>query len=195
MDFISHHQRTVSFFKLLLIIGIVVILFFTYFFLTSLQTVEVYKDTNSKEVVKKNNYEITIFNTIFEGVNKDRQPYSILADTAIKIGEHIYDLEKVVAKYHLFDDSLNISSQHANIDDNNKFVTLQDEVKIRMSDLELSSQKIYIDLIYKKIFSDEKVVINYNSLRLEADNLSANANNNVIVLQGNVMAKININDF
>ena len=179
-----------------LIAGIGIILFVIYFLLNNIQSVEEHKPIASdNQKLQKQGYEIRIFDTIFEGVNKNHQPYKISASTAVKISEHVYDLKKVLAIYNFAGDMLNISSQDANIDDDSKIVVLENNVEIRVNNMGLYSKKIRIDIVNNKIFSDEKVTIKYDGLRLEADNLSLDANNNIVMLEGNVIAKININDF
>jgi LPS export ABC transporter protein LptC len=195
---IKHYQRIINIFKFIFIIGITIILLLLYSWVNLPQvTIE-----NNAKFTKANtatlpsqNYEITMFNSIFEGISNNEQPYKIISDTAIKIAEDQYELKQIAAQYKFFDNDILINAQHALIDNDSKLITLTDNVKILLNDLQCHTAEMLVNLIDHKATSNEKVVVYYNNSRISADNLVADGTLNTMKLQGHVQARIDISDF
>ena len=197
MSLISRHQRIISLFKFLFIIGISAILLLLYFGLgvpkSSLE------HSKSQAVRAKSlpvqNYEITMVNSIFEGFADNMQPYKIIADTAVKINDNVYELNKVIAKYKLSDDELLLNARHGIIDNNVQLITLNDGVQILLDGIQCNTAEMLINLFSNQATSDAKVVINYKESLVTADKLSASGVDHTMKLNGHVKVKMNISDF
>lgn len=141
-------------------------------------------------------YEITLENSVFEGVNKDQRLYVVAAQRAIKDEGEKYKLFEVNAKYGMDNyKDLVINAHKGIIDRENRFVKLSDEVQMILDDFVFRTHKIEIDLLNKQVLADSKVKVTYKHSNIAADSFSTANEGNVLNFDGHVATKINISDF
>jgi lipopolysaccharide export system protein LptC len=202
MKLILFHQRITTLLKIISILGIIsiLLLFYSKFETKSLKLESSEEENSSKNTSITNydqaqNYELTIQNSIFEGVNKDLRAYKIIADKAVKTSDYKYKLHYIEALYKLIDNDLLIYADRGSIDDKSKLLRLRDNVEIAYNNAILSGQAIQINLVSKSASSNTGVILRYNDSKITADSFVSLDDNNIVNFKGHVVAKIKISDF
>jgi len=201
MKFLLSHKYQTNFFKIISSLGIISIFILLY---TRLDIKHVDNPPLKEEIEKSNlgiaskkqNYEIIIENSIFEGVNKYLEPYKVTAHTAVKTSDNKYKLNQINANYPInTKKDLLITSKHGTIYDKTKSIKLKHDVKIFFEDLILNSNKVEIDLANKEASSNSVVDLLYKNSRITADGFISKKNSDIINFKGHVMTRIYISDF
>lgn len=203
MQLALSHKRTVGFFKLLSVIGAIVIICTFYIWFRSKETtadgVEHFGEIKNKKSDSSNkqisNYEINIQNLLFEGFNKDHEPYKIIADKALKLPGDLYNLETIDGEYKTNRYNLQLHARKGKIDNNVKLIKLKDNVQVFVEDVIFNGEEIEIDLLNKEIISNISIQMLYKNSTVKADSFSSMDNNNIVNFKGHVKTKINISDF
>lgn len=147
------------------------------------------------EKEERKDYDFRLSKSTFEGLSSDLLPYKIIAETATKINENLYDLQTIKAKYSLENGKLKIKAKEGVLDDESKSIILQNNVRINFEEIEINSEKIQFDLQYKNAQSDSKVHVKYKNSTLEANRFNTDESNDIINLEGNVESLFKISDF
>lgn len=197
MHIISRHAAlTNTLQSLFTIILFLIVLFFTYFWFTTQQSNADNNESKACTSPQVSNYEIAITNSIFEGVNRDMQPYKISANSAVKMKDNLYKLRQINGVYKFSDDNLLIYANEGLIDDGIKLITLTDNVMFVFNGIKCITDKLQMNLLDKQVTGDAKVTITHHSNSLiQADKFFASGNTNIVKLSGNVKTKINISNF
>lgn len=147
------------------------------------------------EKAEKKDYQLKISKSIFEGLSSDLLPYKVIAKTATKINDNLYDLQNIDAQYLLENGSLKIKAIDGIFNDEAKSIILQNNVQINYGGAEINSEKIQFDLHNKNAQSDSKVHVKYKNSSLDADRFDTDDSSNIINLEGNVESLFKISDF
>jgi LPS export ABC transporter protein LptC len=147
------------------------------------------------EKAEKKDFDLKISKSIFEGLSSNLLPYKIIAETATKINDNLYDLQNIDAKYSLENGNLNIKAICGTLDDEAKSIILQNNVCINYGGAEINSEKIQFDLHNKNAQSDSKVHVQYKNSSLDADRFDTDDSSDIINLEGNVESLFKISDF
>ena len=201
MQLILFHQRINTLLKIISLLGVISILLLCY---SKVQKKPLMPEFFKNENILKNaslseydsipQYELTIQNLVFEGINKDFKPYKIIAKKAMKTSDYKYKLQYIEALYKLAHNDLFIYADRGSIDDESKLLRLKDNVEIVHNDIMLSSEAMKINLINKLASSDSETTLRYNNSNITADSFASLDNNNIINFKGHVVAKIKVSD-
>lgn len=200
MTAILLNKRIISSLKVICILGVATIIFFFYSWSESKKSnfIDITNNSSHKSNLKnqpKQNYEISIDNSTFEGLNKDLEPYKIRADTAIKIADNKYKLNKVAANYQTDGNDLLIQATEGVVDEGAKQVNLQDNVRILFNKLTFNTAQMQINLHNKDVLSNAPIEMFYKHSKIKADSFISEDNNNIIKFKGHVATRISIADF
>jgi lipopolysaccharide export system protein LptC len=200
MKLILSHRRKVSAFKIISSLGVISIIAILYIKFEPHKLTHTSASINSMPVnsgiSSKKNYEIILQSPIFEGVNKDLEPYKITAYSAIKTSTNKYKLNQVNARYPIDNKNyLSITAKYGTIWEDDQLVKLRDKVQLFYDDLLFNSDNIVINLLKKEVTSDVAMGLIYKNSKITADSFTSQDNNNIVVFKGNVRTKIHILDF
>jgi|GEM_PF-6557609 len=201
MTLIRYHKRNSTLWKIIYLIGIAALLIiilnllnFQSLFITS-------KDINKKisqnrpasEKIK--NTELSLQNSVFKGVNEGLEPYEITADTASKVSENKFVLDKVGANYLVGKSNLLINAKAGLLDNLENWMDLSDDVQILFNNLLLSTSEIHLNLINKEVLGQTNVKATYKNSQIKADSFTSKNNNDIISFKGNVQTILKLEDF
>jgi lipopolysaccharide export system protein LptC len=200
MKLILSHRRMVSVFKIISSLGVISIIAILYIQFEPQKPTDTSISINSTPanlgISSKKNYEIILQSLIFEGVNKDFEPYKIMAYSAIKTSTNKYKLNQVNARYPIDNKNyLSIIAKYGTIWEDDQLIKLRDNVQLSYDGLLFNSDNIVINLLKKEVTSDVAMGLLYKNSKITADSFTSQDNNNIVVFKGNVMTKIHISDF
>ncbi len=202
MNTIRNHQRTTKAVKLVLALSILITARTLFIYTVAGNGSDVFSNNNESvseisrplNATKMPNYELTIKNSVFEGLDKDSNPYKIIASNAIKVSDQEYHLERITAQHLSNDKWLLIHANKGSIDDKTKQLTLEEQVKVIFGAAILTSEQLQVNLADKTIKGSSSVSLNYNNSKITANHFIS-SDNNIIKFQGNVVTKISTLDF
>lgn len=202
MRSVQNHQRNTNIVRLALILSILITSWwlFSYAVPKDRDNFTFENKLNSEmsnrlETNKKPDYEISIESSIFEGMDKDSNPYKVIAGSAIKISDEQYKLERITAQHLINNDWIAVSANKGNINDRTKLLTLKEQVRIIFGEVILNSEQLQVNLADKTITGSSSVSLKYNNSKIVASRFISSENNNIIKFQGNVITKISRFDF
>ncbi|NRB10761.1 MAG: LPS export ABC transporter periplasmic protein LptC [Rickettsiaceae bacterium] len=152
-------------------------------------------NNKSKLASKDKNYDLKIDKLAFHGITKDFSPYKVFADNIKKIAEQKYEMDGVDAVYKINNDTLNVKAKTGILDEESKFITLIDNVRINFEDLVFRSEEITVNLDNREAFSNVPVKANYKNSSIAADKFHIEDEKKIIQFEGNVVSQFKISDF
>lgn len=170
---------------ILVILGII--------FQKNYHSVEVMKDKKYSE--KKNfleDFSVTIKSPTFEGTSTELIPYKVSAKNISKTTDNIYVLDFVKGIYSMQNGNVTITSDHGSFDEESKFLTLKDNVKIIYNDILFSCKKIKFDVNNTEAQSDSPVKVYFKKSTIESDLLKIEKSGNKLKFEGNVESNLDI---
>lgn len=201
MTLIRYHKRNSTLWKIIYLIGIAALIIIILNLLNFQSLFITDKDVNKKisqnrpASDKIKNTELSLQNSVFKGVNKDLEPYEITVDTASKISENQFALDKVGANYLVGSSNLLINAKAGLLDNLENWMDLSDDVQILFNNLMLSTSEIHLDLINKDVFGQTNVKATYKNSQIKADSFTSKNNNDIINFKGNVQTILKLEDF
>ncbi|RYE06407.1 MAG: hypothetical protein EOP33_04315 [Rickettsiaceae bacterium] len=154
------------------------------------------KDSHPHESTSSNQQhynQIRAHQSVLSGVSKDLDPYKISADKIDTICDDQFSMEKVDALYEIGKQKLVFNANIGFIDNVGKLLSLKDDVKIYLEEVMLFGNRINIDLVNKRIYSDERIDVSYKNSQIKADTLTSTSD--ILEFKGNVSTHINMLDF
>lgn len=191
MKIIFFHKCIINLSKLISFLGMVFIIGLVY--ILNRNNTIVVDPANPTKDISNNEFEVSILNSVFEGINKNLNPYQILSDKAFKIANNKYVLEEITASYPVGNYNLLVTALNGFFDDTKKQITLSKEVEAVIDNYTLIASTLNINMKTEEATSNSKSTIKYKNSEIIGDSL--NASGSVINLNGNVSAKINLSDF
>lgn len=140
-------------------------------------------------------YTLGITRSIFEGVSDDLLPYKISAKSVKKDLSNRYFLNDIKGKYSLEDGDVLLNALKGTLDDDNKYIILENNVKIIFDDITLKSDNIKFNLDSKNAQSDSEVIIDFKDSNIRADGFETENSGDKIKLEGNVESNFKLEDF
>lgn len=191
------HRLIRNFFKLLSIALPIVIL--SYIFFSGKDDIEITRtDDSPNSALKKTEergYDVVLKNPEFKGVNKDNEPYTILARKATKTPDQSYRFDTIRADFLSAGSKFFVDSFHGILDEENKLLHLNDGVHIYFSDFVLITDDLVIDLYKKNSFSDSTSRVEFKNSDIVSDSFRSYDQGRVIEFEGHVKSHINFSDF
>lgn len=151
-------------------------------------------DTNKPTNIPKD-FNLNMNNSIFEGLDKNKKPYKIVADRVTKQNNNIYNLNGIMAKHNILNSDLQILAKNGILDEATKLLVLSENVKVTFNNLILTANKINFNLNSNIVSSQHPVEVNFQNSTIKALSFSTDDSNNIINFEGNVVSTLNINDF
>ena len=149
---------------------------------------------NEKPNLPKN-YTLNINQSVFEGVSNDLIPYKIVAKNVTKNLAKQYILSAVSGKYSLNNSDLKIKADKGTLDEDNKFMTLTNDVEITLNGIIFNSEEIKLNLNNQEAYSDTNVEVNFNKSSIKANSFNTRDSHNIIEFRGNVESNFDIKNF
>lgn len=148
-------------------------------------------NSNSEEPVgktpKEKNYSLAINHSMFEGFTGSSAPYKILAKTVTKNQLNQYILGSVSGQCTLDNnDDITAKSINGTLDEENKLITLTNDVKIFLNNMVLNSEEVKFNLKNQDTYSDQYVEVNSEMGNIKANSFNTKESNNIIEFKGNV---------
>ncbi|MGX6960659.1 MAG: LPS export ABC transporter periplasmic protein LptC [Rickettsia endosymbiont of Pentastiridius leporinus] len=155
-------------------------------------------DTKQKLSSKNLNlkYNIILKDSIFEGVNKNLNAYTIRAKEAIKESDSKYKLDIINAVYDVNkEQSVNIYAKEGFLNEEAHILDLKNDVKLYFDDIIFDTDYARIDLINRNIISNSPAKLLYKNSTITSDSFNTENDNNIIIFKGNVSTIINLSDY
>nr|WP_253307631.1 LPS export ABC transporter periplasmic protein LptC [Rickettsia endosymbiont of Ceutorhynchus assimilis] len=141
-------------------------------------------------------YKIILKDSVFEGLNKNLNSYTVKAEQAIKDSDDKYKLDKINVLYELNDNRLlTINAKNGFLNKESNILNLQNDVKVFLEDIVFNTNDAQIDLIQKDIVSNSSVTLTYKNSSVISNSFSTQNDNNLIIFKGNVFTTINLLNF
>lgn len=196
MRVVFFHKLFVNLFKLISLLGIIGIIIWLYIS----QPESDIKTDNKPAIgeiagdISNNGFEVSIINSVFEGVTKDLKNYTIEADKTFKLTNDKYILDNIHATYPLDKAALLIKALEGFIDDSSKFMTISKQVQVMLDDWLLTADNLNINLKNEDISTESPSKIKYKNSEIVGDSFNTK-NQTILQLKGNVLANIKLSDF
>lgn len=193
----SLHEFIIKLCKFLSLGGGIAILFYIWFQSEPNLTTKTPEstETNRESTSTTPLYDITLVSPLFNGFNKDMEPYTVKAHKAVKTYAQKYKFEGVEAEYSLEKIPYHINAKGGVLDDNSKWLYLNDGVKVYFNDFNLTSDEISINLHSKESYSNSLSIITFKDSEIVAEGYSSGEENNIIKFKGHVKTRIHLQDF
>lgn len=145
-------------------------------------------DSDSNDIADSplQEYNFSIRQSTFYGVDNDLLPYTIIAEKVVKNTSNQYILDIVDITYILSDGKVVMQAHSAVMDAIKKSIVLNNDVNIIYNNVVLYSQKVTVGLDTKDIKSDDNVEVTFNKLKIRANKFYTNNIGKVIKFEGNV---------
>lgn len=207
MPLIKHHKRINRLSKIISFISIFLILYVIYInFNPVINNLEGNLEPELKQYVSTENpssiterrpdSEISILSSVFEGVNKNLNPYKIRAKHARKTLKNKYKLDTINVQYKLNNqEDLIINSKAGVLNEETKFLKLTDQVRFKMGEAVFSTEKAEINLINKEASSNVGVILSYKNSKITSNNFNSKNDNTIINFNDRVRATIDLSNF
>ena len=141
-------------------------------------------------------YNIILKDSIFEGVNKNLNAYTIKTERATKESNNKYKLDIINAIYNVNKDQhLIIHAQEGFLDEESNILDLKNDVKIFFDKIIFNTNNARIDLVNQNITGNSSATLFYNNSSITSDSFNTRDKNNIIIFKGNVSTIINLSDY
>lgn len=152
--------------------------------------------SGSSAIEHRPNSEISILYSVFEGVNKNLNPYIIKAKQARKTLKNKYELDTIFVQYNLNkQQDLIINSNTGILNEETKFLILTDKVQFNMGEAVFNTEKAEINLLNKEAFSNAGIILSYKNSKITSNNFNSKNDNNIINFNDRVRATIDLSNF
>jgi lipopolysaccharide export system protein LptC len=141
-------------------------------------------------------YNIILKDSIFEGVNKNLNAYTIKTKRAIKESDNKYKLDIINAIYNVNkDQTLTIHAKEGFLDEESNILDLKNDVKLYFDEVIFNTNDARIDLVNKNITSNSPATLLYKNSSVTSDSFNTVDENNIIIFKGNVSTIIDLSDY
>jgi len=141
-------------------------------------------------------YNIILKDSVFEGVNKNLNAYTIKTERAIKESDNKYKLDIINAIYNVNKDQpLTIYAKEGFLDENSNILDLKNDVKLYFDDVIFNTNDARIDLVNKNITGNSPATLLYKNSSVTSDSFNTVDENNIIIFKGNVSTIIDLSDY
>jgi hypothetical protein len=198
MSDIYYHYYLNKILKAVLLGLIVLILFYIWHHASNKNLNEVEsrpQDITEKISEQSSNISVTLNNSVFQGVNKDLEPYNIIARKVLKTSDKYYKFNFINANYLMNGINMIINAGAGFLDDETKWVNLNDDVEVLFDGFRLRTDTAMINLYNKDLQSNSRSDLFFKHSTISADGFSTNDNNSKIKFEGHVITHINLGDF
>ncbi|AFB21101.1 LPS export ABC transporter periplasmic protein LptC [Rickettsia canadensis] len=197
----SSYKRRKKFLKSIYLLIILGILYIGYILIKSGYINEENDINVTKKSLKYNKnydlkYNIILKDSIFEGVNKNLNAYTIKTERATKESDNKYKLDIINAIYNVNKDQhLIIHAQEGFLDEESNILDLKNDVKIFFDKIIFNTNNARIDLVNQNITGNSSATLFYNNSSITSDSFNTRDKNNIIIFKGNVSTIINLSDY
>lgn len=141
-------------------------------------------------------YNIILKDSIFEGVNKNLNAYTIKTKRAIKESDNKYKLDIINAIYNVNkDQTLTIHAKEGFLDEESNILDLKNDVKLYFDEVIFNTNDARIDLVNKNITGNSPATLLYKNSSVTSDSFNTVDENNIIIFKGNVSTIIDLSDY
>ncbi|WP_341786772.1 LPS export ABC transporter periplasmic protein LptC [Rickettsia endosymbiont of Cantharis rufa] len=141
-------------------------------------------------------YNIILKDSIFEGVNKNLNAYTIKTKQAIKESDNKYKLDIINAIYNVNKDQpLTIHAKEGFLDEESSILDLKNDVKLYFDEVIFNTNDARIDLVNKNIAGNSPATLLYKNSSVTSDSFNTVDENNIIIFKGNVSTIIDLSDY
>ncbi|HJD56296.1 MAG TPA: LPS export ABC transporter periplasmic protein LptC [Rickettsia endosymbiont of Pyrocoelia pectoralis] len=195
----SSYKRRKKFWKYAYFLIIIGIVYIGYILIKSNHNSDK-DDINTKQKLTSKNlnlkYNIILKDSIFEGVNKSLNAYTIRAKEAIKESDNKYKLDIINAVYDVNkEQSVNVYAKEGFLNEEARILDLKNDVKLYFDDIIFDTDYARIDLINRNIISNSPAKLFYKNSSITSDSFNTENDNNIIIFKGNVSTNINLSDY
>ncbi|WP_041405242.1 LPS export ABC transporter periplasmic protein LptC [Rickettsia canadensis] len=197
----SSYKRRKKFLKSIYLLIILGILYIGYILIKSGYINEENDINVTKKSLKYNKnfdlkYNIILKDSIFEGVNKNLNAYTIKTERATKESDNKYKLDIINAIYNVNKDQhLIIHAQEGFLDEESNILDLKNDVKFFFDKIIFNTNNARIDLVNQNITGNSSATLFYNNSSITSDSFNTRDKNNIIIFKGNVSTIINLSDY
>ncbi len=139
--------------------------------------------------------EIIVNGFVFQGVDNESRPYQISSKLTLKTSENDYQLFDIAFKYPTSSQEIFFGNAgHAILNDLNKILELNDNVKLQMNNYAFRANYMRMDLSKKQIKASGGVNLSNENLKVNSQNFQLK-NKNIMEFNGNVSSSINVDNF
>lgn len=153
------------------------------------------KNSPSKNLDNDQNTKVSIKDSILEGADKKGKTYVITSKSVAKKEDDLYHLIVLSGIYNLGKLGLEIVASKGIMNDQNKILFLNEDIKIDYGDYKATTEKLEVNLDDMSAKNNDGVEILYQHSHTHADAFELDTNDSTMHLHGNVKTYINLSDF
>jgi len=195
----ASYKRRKKFWKSAYFLIILGILYVGYILIKSGYTTEEKNVKIAEKASKKNldlKYNIILKDSVFEGVDKSLNAYTVKAEQAIKGSDNKYKLDIINGIYNVNNDqSLTIYAKEGILNEESHILDLKNDVKLYFDDIIFDTSDAKIDLVNKNITGNSPATLFYKNSSVTSDSFNTQDDNNIIIFKGNVSTIVDLSDY